>query len=71
MVAHTGDLNKTVKAIEYVDEYMGKLIEAVLKVNGTMFVTADHGNAEELLTYPTSAYFYTTAKGSKNTDHSN
>lgn len=33
-------------------------------------VTADHGNAEELLTFPSSSFFFTSAKGSVNTEHS-
>jgi 2,3-bisphosphoglycerate-independent phosphoglycerate mutase len=33
-------------------------------------ITADHGNAEELLTFPTSTFFFTTEKGDVNTDHS-
>ncbi len=46
MVGHTGDLNAAVKAIETTDECLGRLEEAVRKVNGILFVTADHGNAE-------------------------
>jgi len=34
-------------------------------------ITADHGNAEELLTFPTATYFYTSQSGTINTDHSN
>ncbi len=70
MVAHSGNLKATVKAVEYVDKYLGELVRAILSVDGTVFVTADHGNAEDLLTFPTSTYFYTTAKGSINTEHS-
>ena len=71
MVAHSGDINATVKAIQCVDKYLYELVECVLKAGGTVFVTADHGNAEELLTYPTSSFFYTSDKGTLNTDHSN
>jgi len=46
MVGHTGDLNAAVKAIEVTDECLGRLEEAVKKVNGILFITADHGNAE-------------------------
>ncbi len=70
MVAHSGNLPATVKAIEVVDKQMGRLFEAVLAQNGTVFLTADHGNAEDLITFPSTAYFFTTNKGTINTDHS-
>ena len=37
-----------VKAIETVDECVGKVVEAVKEVDGVMFICADHGNAEKL-----------------------
>jgi 2,3-bisphosphoglycerate-independent phosphoglycerate mutase len=49
MVGHTGQIPATVKAIETVDRCLGKLIETVGKVGGTMLITADHGNAEYML----------------------
>jgi 2,3-bisphosphoglycerate-independent phosphoglycerate mutase len=71
MVGHSGNVNATIKAIEYLDKAIQELTEAVLSYNGILMITADHGNAEELLTYPAGGYFFTTAKGDKNTDHSN
>lgn len=71
MVAHTGNLFATIKAIESTDKYLGEVVSCVLSMDGTVVITADHGNAEELLTYPTSSFFYTTEKGTINTDHSN
>lgn len=71
MVGHTGNLNATIIAIEKVDKYLSDLVDVVLKLDGTLLVTGDHGNAEELITYPTSTYFVTTSKGVVNTDHSN
>lgn len=71
MVAHTGNLQATIRALEYTDRAVGEVVNEVLKVNGTVFITADHGNAEELLTYPASSYFFTTHSGKMNTDHSN
>lgn len=71
MVAHSGDLKATIRAIEYVDRYMGGLVRAVLVQGGSVFITADHGNAEELISYPTTSFFYTSKKGTINTDHSN
>lgn len=53
MVAHTGNLPKTIEAIEVVDREMGKILEAVLAKNGVAVITADHGNAEELLNLQT------------------
>lgn len=49
MVGHTGSMEATVKAIEAIDEELKKLVEAVLEENGTIFITADHGNAEKMI----------------------
>lgn len=46
MVGHTGNLEATIKACEYIDECIGKVMEAVFKMNGLLIITADHGNAE-------------------------
>ena len=46
MVGHTGKMEPTIKAIETVDNCLGKLLEGVGKVGGTTLITADHGNAE-------------------------
>ncbi|MBT4857435.1 2,3-bisphosphoglycerate-independent phosphoglycerate mutase [Candidatus Uhrbacteria bacterium] len=48
MVAHTGNLDATIKAVEVVDESVGRIVDAVLKKDGIVFITADHGNAEEV-----------------------
>lgn len=48
MVAHTGNLEASIKAIEEVDESLGRIIDATLGKNGVAFITSDHGNAEEL-----------------------
>ncbi len=48
MVGHTGNFKATVKAIEYLDQYVGQVKEAVLKAGGEMLITADHGNAEKM-----------------------
>ncbi len=53
MVGHTGDLEATRKAIEAVDKCLGKVVEAVLFKEGVALVTADHGNAEELINLQT------------------
>ena len=48
MVGHTGNYEKTIKAIEAVDANLGKIMRAVDEVDGTLIVIADHGNAEEM-----------------------
>ncbi len=49
MVGHTGNEQATIAAIEATDKSMEKLIPAVLEKNGILFITSDHGNAEEML----------------------
>jgi 2,3-bisphosphoglycerate-independent phosphoglycerate mutase len=71
MVAHTGNLQATIKACEYVDKAVGELVSEALRFHGTVIITADHGNAEELLTFPNNSFFFTSKEGSRNTDHSN
>jgi 2,3-bisphosphoglycerate-independent phosphoglycerate mutase len=46
MVGHTGDFHSTIKAVEKVDECVGMIYKEALKNNYTLFITADHGNAE-------------------------
>ncbi len=48
MVAHTGNLPASIKALEATDVCLGRLAAAVLKARGALAVTGDHGNAEEL-----------------------
>jgi 2,3-bisphosphoglycerate-independent phosphoglycerate mutase len=48
MVGHTGILPAAIKAVEAVDACLGRLMEAVKKAGGTLLVTADHGNAEQM-----------------------
>ncbi len=49
MVGHTTVFDATVKAVETVDECLGKIYDAVQSVGGDLIVTADHGNADKLL----------------------
>jgi len=49
MVGHTGDIDAAVKAVEAVDECLGEIADYVEKHKFNMVVTADHGNAEEML----------------------
>jgi 2,3-bisphosphoglycerate-independent phosphoglycerate mutase len=48
MVGHTGDYKATKKAVETVDACLAELIPEVIKRNGCLLITADHGNAEEV-----------------------
>ncbi|MFW5652074.1 MAG: 2,3-bisphosphoglycerate-independent phosphoglycerate mutase [Acetivibrio ethanolgignens] len=57
MVGHTGVETAAVKAVEAVDECVGKAYEALLEVDGQMFICADHGNAEQLIDYETGEPF--------------
>ncbi|SFK97082.1 phosphoglycerate mutase [Lachnospiraceae bacterium KH1T2] len=53
MVGHTGVEEAAIKAVETVDECLGKAVEALKEVDGVMFICADHGNAEQLVDYET------------------
>ncbi len=57
MVGHTGVMDAAIKAIEVVDECVGKAYEALVKADGQMFICADHGNAEQLVDYETGEPF--------------
>lgn len=46
MVGHTGNIPAAIKAVEAVDECLGKIEQAVLDLNGVLLITADHGNCE-------------------------
>jgi 2,3-bisphosphoglycerate-independent phosphoglycerate mutase len=49
MVGHSGNMEATVLAVECIDEQIGKLYEQIVrKMGGTIFLTADHGNAESM-----------------------
>ncbi|ELT92929.1 hypothetical protein CAPTEDRAFT_196931 [Capitella teleta] len=48
MVGHTGDFDAAVKAVQAVDESIGRVIAALDEVGGQCLITADHGNAEQM-----------------------
>jgi len=50
MVGHSGKLEPTIRAVEAVDENLGRVVDAVLALGGVAFITADHGNADMVLT---------------------
>lgn len=49
IIGHTGNIAATIKSAEVVDNFLGKLITATLLKEGCLLITADHGNAEEML----------------------
>src|SRR5207248_5191784 len=49
MVGHTGVLEAAIKAVEVVDECVGKVVDAMLAKGGALIVTADHGNCEQMI----------------------
>ncbi len=53
MVGHTGSLEAAVKAVETIDGCVGRVVEAIEKQNGVLIITADHGNAEQMIDYKT------------------
>ena len=51
MVGHTGVFEAAKTAVEAVDECLGKVVDKVLELDGSVFITADHGNAETMIDY--------------------
>jgi len=49
MVGHTGKIPAVVEAVETTDECLGRVVDAVMAAGGVCLITADHGNAEQLL----------------------
>ena len=49
MVGHTGNLEATIKAVHVIDECTEKLVQSILSKDGVALITADHGNAEEMI----------------------
>jgi 2,3-bisphosphoglycerate-independent phosphoglycerate mutase len=57
MVGHTGDLKATIRAVEVLDECVGRVVDAVQAQGGTVIITADHGNAEQMIDPVTGQIF--------------
>src|SRR5207253_376882 len=53
MVGHTGDEKATIKANETIDKSLGSIVDATLATGGVCLISADHGNAEEVLNLTT------------------
>jgi len=62
MVGHTGNFNAAVRAVETVDRCLGRILKEVEMQGGAAIVTADHGNADQMIDYTTGAphTFHTT-----------
>lgn len=60
MVGHTGVIPAAVKAVETIDYWLGRIVEAVQALDGALVITADHGNSDHMLELD----------GSANTQHS-
>ncbi len=57
MVGHTAVIPAVIKAIETADECLGEIIELLVEKDGNALITADHGNAEQLIDYVTGGPF--------------
>ncbi|HJB90309.1 MAG TPA: 2,3-bisphosphoglycerate-independent phosphoglycerate mutase [Candidatus Eisenbergiella merdigallinarum] len=57
MVGHTGVEGAAIRAVEAVDECVGRAVKAIQDADGVLFICADHGNAEQLVDYETGAPF--------------
>lgn len=57
MVGHTGKMDAVIRAVEVVDECVGRIVDSVLTKGGGAFITADHGNAEKMLDPDTGEVF--------------
>ena len=53
MVGHTGSLEAAIKAVEAIDECVGKVVKAIEQTHGNVIITADHGNCEQMIDYAT------------------
>ena len=54
MIGHTGNLKAAIKCCHEVDKYLGQVVKAYLKKGGTLIVTADHGNVEQMVNLETN-----------------
>ena len=49
MVGHTGNIDAAIRAVEVVDECVGRIVDYIISEGGVTIVTADHGNAEQMI----------------------
>ncbi len=53
MVGHTGNLQASIKAVEFIDTYLKRIVDAALAAGAALLITADHGNVEEMISVKT------------------
>ncbi|MBL8030367.1 MAG: 2,3-bisphosphoglycerate-independent phosphoglycerate mutase [Candidatus Doudnabacteria bacterium] len=53
MVGHTGNLQASIKAVEFIDTYLRRVADAALAAGAALLITADHGNVEEMISVKT------------------
>jgi 2,3-bisphosphoglycerate-independent phosphoglycerate mutase len=53
MVGHTGNMDAAIKAVEVVDECVGRIVNRLLELDAQILITADHGNSEQMIDYQT------------------
>ncbi len=53
MIGHTGNMKQAITAIEATDQVLGQIVNAVQEIGGTVVITADHGNAENMMNLQT------------------
>ncbi|MBI2448601.1 2,3-bisphosphoglycerate-independent phosphoglycerate mutase [Candidatus Microgenomates bacterium] len=53
MVGHTGDFSATCRGIEKVDDLLGKIAKKIIDLGGSVIITSDHGNSEEMINFET------------------
>lgn len=53
IVAHGGNLNKTIESVQYIDTCLGGILQKIRELNGIAIITSDHGNCEEMVNLDT------------------
>jgi 2,3-bisphosphoglycerate-independent phosphoglycerate mutase len=55
MLAHSGNIAKTIEAVQFIDTCLGGIMQKIQEVNGVAIITSDHGNCEEMINFETGA----------------
>jgi 2,3-bisphosphoglycerate-independent phosphoglycerate mutase len=53
IIAHAGNLNKTIESVQYIDTCLGGILQKIRDLNGVAIITSDHGNCEEMVNLET------------------